>query len=814
MDDWLPKDPAPSLGPREAADLPPELAAFIRPGAEAPAVLELYGPSDAAAYALAVRLARLARRPESWQPFRSCWIPVEAAGTGPELFLLKLLEQLLDGRPPTALYDMLRAEPEHLPRVLLQECRPLLTDVPRLVVLDGEADAELLRAAARLVRGTKCRVLALSGTRPRGLEPGTAGHRVPAGGGRAAAALGRAASALLDRLASWAGDDVDAELAVRLSHPEPGEHPLLRAAFHELCSGGLLRETSPGRYRLARPRPGPRHGVSSASLDRHLLTAALDGRTDLEGGAEVYADLAVRLLRQGVPDGGVLLDLLEPHLVGRQGLFRLLRMKQSLWRHTDGWEPLRTVVAVAVRETGGPLAAMEVLAPLATARAIRETAVAQRHAGALDEALATLDELPAATRPDGWALHTRAALLCDKGEPAATERLLRSAIEAHQVRGDVRGEAWAIHHYGRQRLIRGALEEARKHLETARHMFVGLGDRQGRAWSETELGRVLLLHGTHDEAAHVLSKGLGLHLSNQDVRGKYWTYVYLALVHAESGALPEAVRLVRDASRHFPTIPDQLGAAWARHFLAVLPWVGTSATDAAAIRLFDVRQEFRRVGCPHGEAWSMLELAELEQRETGRDSAAAGYAEARRLFELIGDESTRRWTRLLPQCPDTAVPLAGRPPLTARLTIPEPGADFAWGALLQAAHSHVRLTLHDEHSTAGTASRIALRIDPAPDHPWSTRAADLPWLTARATPLTAADVEPAHAVTLKPSPRDPDGAEFLFTPRRAGRHRLLFTIEHAATATVLQQVETYIDVTDGTGATPAAMLSPEALRRA
>ncbi|MVO83447.1 hypothetical protein GPA10_01415 [Streptomyces sp. p1417] len=746
MRDRLPEDPAPSKGPRRLTDLPPPLASFLRPGDESPAVLELYGRSDVAVFRLAIRLARLARQPESGQRFRPCWVTVGTAGTAaPDLFLLGLAERLLHGRPPPVLYELLSADPDYFTDVLVRECRKALLDLPCLVVVDGWADTGLAGTAARLTEGTRCRVLLMSKARRRAATTGAVGYEVPAGADSGEARSGRADEAPLDRL---------------------------------------------------------------------LLAAALSGSLNLTEEADACADLAVRLLCQGDPDSAALLDLLEPHLVGRQGLFRLLRLKHALLGRTGNWEPLRTVIAAAVRETGRPLPAVDVLAPLATARAARETAVARRHAGALGEAMATLDTIPDSTPPDGWALHTRAAVLCDKGEPAGAERLLRSAVEAHQVRGDVRGEAWAIHHYGRQRLIRGALEEARKHLETARHMFVGLGDQQGRAWSTTELGRAQLLHGAYGEAVHTLSKGLGLHLSNQDLRGKYWTYLYLALAHAESDAPAQATPLVRDAARNFHRIPDLLGVAWARHFHAILLSGVPGTADKAESHLRSARAGFRQAGCRHGEAWSLLELAELRRKETGLGGGTVTYAQARRLFAAIGDESTRRWTRPLPLITSATARFPERPPLLARLVVPEPGAAFDWGVLIPAAHSLVRLTLHDERSTAGTASRIALHIDPGPDHPWSTPTADHPWLTARATPLTAADVEPAHAVTLKPSPRDPDGAEFLFTPRRAGRHRLLFTVEDSATATVLQQVETYIDVTDGEAGTPDAAGSPEALRRA
>ncbi|MFD5698844.1 tetratricopeptide repeat protein [Streptomyces lasiicapitis] len=811
--DWLPDDPDPSAGPRTAADLPPELGAFIRPDDASPAMLELYGPSDADTYALAVRLARLARdEPGSRARFQLCWVPVGTAGAAPDLALLRVLERLLDGRPSKAVYDMLLAEPGGLTETLIRECRLAPTEGPFLVVLDGEADVELLRVAARLVEGTRCRVLAMSEVRRSAAGVALAGYEVSGGRGTASPGLSKPATRLMHHLASWAGDEASAAVAAGLMPPRRRS----MAAFRELRLRGLLRETRPGWYRLPLSH---RRASSATTLDRNLLAAALGGLADLQEGADAYADLTVRLLRSGAPDGATLLDRLEPQLVGDQGLFRLLRMKQSLWQHTGGWEPLRTVAAVALRETGRPLPAAEALAAIDSPRATLHKAVAERCAGLLREASATLDGLPDEATPNGWVLHTRAALLCDMGVLRGAEKLLRSAVEAHQVRGDIRGEAWAMHHYGRLRLTRGDLEEAQKRLEAARDMFIGLGDRQGRAWTETELGRVQLLYGSYPEALHGLGRALALHRSNNDVRGTGWAKLYLALAHEGSGDPEQAAKRVRSAEWVLRAMPDHLGVAWAQHYRALLPFPDRVDLPNAMASLHSAMDHFRRAGCLHGLAWNTLELADLCRRETWGPAAVAGglYGDAQRQFEEIGDLWGLRWAQSL----RTTLTDPGRPadrarlvPLTARHLITEPGVEFTDGPLFPGTRSRVHLTLHDDRSTTGTASRIALHITPGPDHPWSTPATDLPWLTARATPLTAADVEPAHAVTLKPSPRDPDGAEFLFTPRRAGRHRLLFTIEHSATATVLQQVETYIDVTDGEHGAPDDALSPEALRRA
>ncbi|MGA4839918.1 hypothetical protein [Streptomyces sp. G45] len=796
--DWLPDEAVP-LEPLD--ELPPDLRSLLM-AANGPTRLVLHGPPGAASRALAVRVARLAQQ---WFTVR--WVSVARAHTAPEFVLLRLLESL----PGTQHLDVLRglplADPDLLADALTLPCRKELTQRRFLVVLDGVPEGpcgdDLLRLATGLVDGTSSRVLVVRYEHTAGEDPRPT-------------AVSQRAEDLLETLEQWRGDEVNVSVAAALNAFSSVPRTHFLEAFHELRASGLLQQTRLGWYR---PHGHAPSGVAW-SLDEVLANGLLDRTAGPEGAADAYVDLAGRLLCVAWPRATELLALLEPHFTGRVGLFRLLRLKQSLWRATGDWEPVRLIAAIVARDTGHPVPAIEALASVPTPRAALETAVAQRCAGLLAEATTTLDAIPGDV-PNGWVLHTRAAVQCDRGELAGADRLLRSAVEAHQVRGDRRGEAWAIHHYGRLRLIRGDLEEAQKRLETARHLFADLGDQQGQAWTETELGKVHLLYGSHEDAAQRLKTALGLHSSNLDPRGKAWTSLWLALIPGESGAPLFGDSTARDAERIFRDVPDHLGLAWARHYRALLahPARGRQTTVGARSRLLLSMAGFRQTDCPHGFAWSHLEMSDLQQWDertghtgrTGRTAPALAHPDPGRLFTLIDDPSGPHWLAIRPLgSPDPI-------PLTARLTIPEPGTRFRTGALSPATHSRIRVLLLDDRSTTGTASRIALCVEPGPEHPWADPAgpaAGLPWLTVRATPLTPADVEPAHAMTLRPSARATDAAEFLFTPRRAGRHRLLFTVEHHDTATVLQEVETYIDVVEGDGGAPRSDTAPEAARRA
>ncbi|MFI8926288.1 tetratricopeptide repeat protein [Streptomyces sp. NPDC053474] len=813
---WVPDARGPFLGPRGEKDLPPPVRAFLR-RPEGPALLELYGPEPRRTSAFAARLARFARV----APWRSdpVWLAVGPTDVAaPERLLLRLLEETLKENPPygdpaDGLPHFRASGPERLPEALPVLCRARLARHRWTVVLDGVPDGEpgdeLLLLAERLVLDTPSRVVAVA-HHPHA-EAGWDWSRsevraaAPDAPGRP---LGPVAQQLLAAVEPWEGDEFDTTVAGALCAESPTTDRQRDAALRELTAHGLLQQTRPGWYR----RTGSRSPRGGAAKDRALARAVLDGTADPRHGVDAYVDLVVRLLRRDDPEGAALLERLEPQLITQQGLFRLLRAKQTLWRATGAWQPLCVTAAVAIRETGAPQQALDALERLSAPRAVREIAVTLRHLGELPLAVGALDALEASesgprTAPDGWVLHTRAAIQCDQGRLKGAERLLRRAVEAHQVRGDVRGEAWAVYHYGRLRLLRGDAEEARKVLEDARNRFTGLGDLQGEAWTGTELGKAALVRGDFLAAVESLTEARGAHHANGDVRGRSWAELYLGVAHAVSGGPEEAVLTLGRAGGGFSKASDRLGRAWADHWLGILPADPVGGRQAVETDLSSALEKFRRAECPHGVAWTLLEQAAPWRHF--EFLAGERLADALRLFESLDDPSGLRWSdgwlagRTAP----------GRIPLTARLTIPEPGTDVDPGALSPATHARVHLTLLDDRSTAGAASRIALRVLPGPEHPWSDQASALPWLTVRATPLTGADIEPAHAVTLRPSPREADAAEFLFTPRRAGRHRLLFTVEHLETATVLQEVETYIDVVEGDGEGPRTGQAPEALRR-
>ncbi|MER5533578.1 tetratricopeptide repeat protein [Streptomyces mirabilis] len=422
--------------------------------------------------------------------------------------------------------------------------------------------------------------------------------------------------------------------------------------------------------------------------------------------------------------------------------------------------------------------------------------------------------LPLDRCADGWALLTRAAVHCDRGDPRAAGPLLRRAVEAHQVAGDRRGEAWAVFLYGRMCRLRGRAEDARRLLHAARETFRAVGEARGVAWAGGELARLATGSGSPDPDA--LAEARRLHERAGDRRGAAWAHLWWTVARADEPGFPWQKEFANVQGR-FHEVSDRLGTAWTlhHHALTLARTDGTGGTDRTderrreADRLFEgALALFEEADCPHGRAWTMLEYALRSPAHRFLNGEWA--AEIRHVFHGIGDEAGEAWVDLAEAGPSPGgeppyelacrYPAAlldtlgwteaGEPliPRAARDTQPEPRPDFPRPGDRDGpddSRAHVRLTLLDDVPVPDVPARIALQVLPGPGHPWST--APLPPLTARATSLGHAEIDPAHGVPA-------DGAEFRFTPHRPGSHRLRFTVEDPATGTVLQQVEAEIDV--------------------
>ncbi|MFI1013819.1 hypothetical protein [Streptomyces sp. NPDC020965] len=626
--------------------------------------------------------------------------------------------------------------------------------------------------------------------------------------------------------------------------------------FRELSYRGLLQRPRPGHWRLPlalRELVTPRRTPGERLRSRELVEGAIAGalartRTPAWSDIESLVLLAARTLHSADPLARDCAPRLARDLGRRNDLSTLLMLRSSTLRHPSFDLPL----AAVARQTGDITLATRLLRSHGDHEDARLELVENlRHSGLLDQATARLDGAPKDVAP-GWQLHLRAALDCDRGAPAGAAALLRRAVETHQVAGSEHGEAWAAYHYGRLRLLIGDADGAAERLRFARGLFHRLDERRGVAWADTALARVLLLRGDRSRTVPALRRAVDGHRATDDPRGRAWTGYYLALALADEGSPDLASAELDRTVTLFRTVRDDLGLAWALHHRALLrPVAGGTLREALEV--------FWRNGSLNGLAWTLLELGAREADE-GRLRSARGF------FDLAGDEAGTYWTDLvaatlagdgpgraralkelcrfhppgllegighppppgdggqlpplfgymargLPDAglaPDLSADSGRRParhrvalpPRAARYTVPEPlpepPAPTPPAPPRPDVESHVRLTLLDDDVFCDVTARIALRVEPGPGHPWAGTG-DLPLLRVHAVPLTNADVEPAHSVPVRPAS---DGCEFRLTPHRTGPMRVRFTIEHRDSGSVLQQVETELDVR------PAALLPP------
>ncbi|WP_159029619.1 hypothetical protein [Streptomyces qaidamensis] len=458
--------------------------------------------------------------------------------------------------------------------------------------------------------------------------------------------------------------------------------------------------------------------------------------------------------------------------------------------------------------------------------------------GRLGDALKALEELldedRTVDRHTAWALLILGAVRCDRGEVAEAEQALFRAATLHRASGCRRGLGWSLLHSARVCLLSGREAEAGRLLEEADEVLLSVADTRGGNWVTTESLRITLRSGEQDAGMELARQAQAQHAAAEDVRGLAWTLLHMAPWALEQGDVRGARAALESAEKFSVECGDDLGRAWAKHRIAVLPSARDGDHSASVlVSLGPALALFGEIGCPLGAAWTGLEMV-ARRRPTDIHEPLLNMAEER--FQALGDAYGLAWTagvravhhgRLHEEWRTAAAIIASLPrdipvPDPERLmreltrfldgsralggrTIPSHARDHVavrhtgpWFLDLPgqaAARCRVRVTLLDDSPSDDTTARLLVRVSPEDGHPWAAARGERPWLTVTATPLTHASVDPASALLL-PSEQTVHGAEFGFTAHRIGTHRIRFTIAFERTGTVLQQVETELDILD------------------
>ncbi|MFF9275361.1 NB-ARC domain-containing protein [Streptomyces griseosporeus] len=705
---------------------------------------------------------------------------------------------------------------------------PGTTDRHREAVAAAQGSPALLRVAGALPAGPS----------PTGM-PGP--HALV---GHAVGLLGDAEQEVLGMLAARPAGAFTAETVAALPVPRAvrnGAQDIVdRLASRELAQplrDGVLVVPGPVadlvlRRMPAYPRRVLRGRMATAALDAAVRTAAgtanmLDGTAPPDGSPRARRRTAGQLASRvdefmallertppGSPQARTLADALASALLVLGDSHRLV----ALHRTADG--AVRASMSAAALDLGLPSAALDLLAePHRPAEALA-LATALHHTGRLREALSVLDSTPE-LHGHAWESTLTHAVRCDQGYPAVTELALREAGALHSAAGCRRGRGLVLWLRARACLLLGRPEDAKRFLRAAEQELRTVGDVRAVNRVTTDRVRLHLLRGDIRKALSTAQRALAAHEVAEDRRGMGWTCHHLGLVHAADGRPADARVALLSALDSFEQCEDGLGVAWTRHRLALL----APDADRARSELQLAAVEFQVAGCPHGQAWSLLEWA---VRGTDDSSADECLNTADALFRRLNDRGGALWVanvrahRTGTGADASAPPLPmdhlgdaegweyaltdheafwSQPPESRRIPflardivaapLPHPDARPARPAVPRCT---VRVTLLDEAPASRAGIHLLLRVEPEDGHPWAASAA-APWLTAVATPLTRATVEPATAL-LRPSSRAAHGAEFAFTAHRPGLHRLRFTVALERTGAVLQQVETELDILD------------------
>ncbi|WP_407287762.1 tetratricopeptide repeat protein [Streptomyces sp. BP-8] len=504
------------------------------------------------------------------------------------------------------------------------------------------------------------------------------------------ASLGAAAAAaLLDVDHAEAERQLTALARAGLIEHVRGERYRLHALVHRFAHGRLVDEEDAGERGVAQERLIRGYAELADSVIR-----LVDGRTSTRAdrfGSHGFTSLdaalqwlddetsfitaALRHADQGVDQAAVshLLGALADYCLLRGDLYRLGELSE-LTRAVGQGLLVRSVqwrTGVAARQLGELDKARTTLSsvvdlyfeaqhPAGAARALRDLGITLQQQGDLTEAAAKLREaLALQSGPDlrgdrAWTLHALAAVERDRARIADAIAMLREALELHEESESLHGQAWAHFQLGQVHLRMGEVPRAESALHAALELYGRTHDERGEAWAMTQLARARLLDGEPGPAADGLRQALPLHHQHEDARGEAWTMYYLGQALEERGEHDAALRQLERSRTMFSRMQDGYGLACARHHSGRVTrdlraaQTGSLRNSGFARQLLqDARRDFQRIGVPHGEAWSCLELVIIDAGN-GRAAQALELAdEAARIFDGYGDRRGADWARFL-----------------------------------------------------------------------------------------------------------------------------------------------------------------------
>ncbi|MER7533858.1 tetratricopeptide repeat protein [Streptomyces sp. NPDC097704] len=381
------------------------------------------------------------------------------------------------------------------------------------------------------------------------------------------------ARAFFRRLGLLLGDDVDVHAAAALSGMPLGR---TRALLEELENRHLLEEPSRGRYRMhdlvreyARTLAAADPAAESATATERLLGYYLDATTE----ADRY------LARYGEPETSREEAALRalPAFDGAEEAMAWLRAERA---------NLRAAVEYAAQHEH-PTHAIRISVAMTEFH---------RRSGHWLEALA----------------------------------LLRIALDAALVTGDVAGQAMAHRDIATLEGLQGKYEQAEAGLLTALELCRSVRDRHQEASALHNLARIQCLTGRFGEALGILRQALDRFVDVGDRRGQAVIWIDMGQLQQLGGHCDEAIADLEKALELLGDLDEFMRANALTALGDVLKSVGRYAD--AELRHRQALALFRRLGSVMGQANTLTDLGDVLRLTGAHDEAVDGLREALRLF--------------------------------------------------------------------------------------------------------------------------------------------------------------------------------------
>jgi len=235
-----------------------------------------------------------------------------------------------------------------------------------------------------------------------------------------------------------------------------------------------------------------------------------------------------------------------------------------------------------------------------------------------------------------WELAHALVPWCDLGgHTVEWERTHSVALAACRAAGDLLGEAVTLRGLGQLRVYRDHYDEALEAFSRSRLLFARLSNDSGEAGALAGMGTVYRIRGDLDQAYHCFRQVLASYVEAGDKHGQAFAHGSVGQALLARGELDESIRALNKGLAIAAEVGDNHRLAHLTHILArVLLRKGDEAAHSQLSRALEL---FASLGDAHGQAYTLMDLADLEPT----DLAVARLTGALEILERMGDRQAQ-----------------------------------------------------------------------------------------------------------------------------------------------------------------------------